>query len=489
MKSLNENAIDFKVIEKKVFNFVCDFGVRIIKEILESMDKILAEERDKENYRHKGLKKNTIKTVMGPVEYKRAVYKHMDEEGTKRFVYLLDEYLGMGTIGKMSGLLVEKVLENVTLSSYRNSAENVRSVTGQSISHGGAWNIVQKLGEKLQDEEIEKIDRLKSGKLKGEREVETLFMESDGLWLTMQGKDRPKKGKSKKREIKIGIHYEGWERRSGKKEAYVTKNKRVVAGFTDAKTFSLIRDASIAETYNIDEIKCRILNGDGAGWIKNGFDADGDYFQLDRFHISQAIIRNIKDKKESSNLLRLFRESKFKSFMKRLEELKFECGGVYEEVKKIEELESYIRSNKEGIVPYKKRLHISPPPHGVYYRDLGVMESNVFSVLGNRMKGRKMSWSIEGANNLSKILAVKSSGRLYEKIDKFLKFGIPQKAVEVYEETINRITEQQRKVEKKIKFYQVREGKIPFRETFLTEGRKAIRKMFDQKLFTEMIYR
>jgi hypothetical protein len=57
MKSLNENAIDFKVIEKKVFNFVCDFGVRIIKEILESMDKILAEERDKENYRHKGLKK------------------------------------------------------------------------------------------------------------------------------------------------------------------------------------------------------------------------------------------------------------------------------------------------------------------------------------------------------------------------------------------------------------------------------------------------
>jgi hypothetical protein len=60
-------------MEKEVFNFVCDFGVRIIKEILESMDKILAEERDKENYRHKGLKKNTIKTVRGPVEYKRAV--------------------------------------------------------------------------------------------------------------------------------------------------------------------------------------------------------------------------------------------------------------------------------------------------------------------------------------------------------------------------------------------------------------------------------
>jgi hypothetical protein len=37
----------------------------------------------------------------------------------------------------------------------------------------------------------------------------------------MQGKDRPKK--SRKKELKLSVTYEGWVRRSGKKEAYLAK--------------------------------------------------------------------------------------------------------------------------------------------------------------------------------------------------------------------------------------------------------------------------
>ena len=32
------------------------------------------------------------------------------------------------------------------------------------------------------------------------------------------------------------------------------------------------------------------------------------------------------------------------------------------------------------------------------------MESNVFTLIGNRMKGRRECWSIDGANNLAVLL-------------------------------------------------------------------------------------
>ena len=93
MHSLNENALDFKSLEEEVYKYVCELGVGIIKNVLMTIDKQLASERDKSEYRHKGLKDNTIKTVMGPVEYKRAVYEHYNEEENKEYVFLLDKSL------------------------------------------------------------------------------------------------------------------------------------------------------------------------------------------------------------------------------------------------------------------------------------------------------------------------------------------------------------------------------------------------------------
>jgi hypothetical protein len=490
MNSLNEKGLDFKSLEQEVFSYVCKLGVEIINAVLSNVDKQLVEERNKEEFRHKGLKRNTIKTIMGSVEYHRAIYETIDSDGNKKYIYLLDELLNMDTIGKMSGTLVEKVLENVSSKSYRKSAQNVSSLTGQSISHGAAWGLVQKFGEKLEKDETDKVERFKKGDLNGTREVDVLFMESDGLWLSMQRKDRPK-GVSGKREIKLGIHYEGWEKRgrNGKKETYRIKNKGVVAGFVAPEEFKLLRDANIAETYNYDEIKLKVLNGDGAAWIRNGHDADGDIFQLDRFHIARAIVRNIKDKNEARKLWKMFKNSQYKSFMGRLNELKYECGGVYEEVKKIAELENYIISNKDGVIPYQKRVQLPQSPEGLFYRNMGTMETNVFNVLGNRMKGQKMSWSTKGANHLAKILAAKASGKLYDKISSLLRDTLPQKALEVYETVINSVKENSKKMSKRTKVYPIHEATRPFTGAHLTEGRKAIRRMLDERLITELIYR
>lgn len=110
--------------------------------MLESYDAELAEGRDKSQYRDKGKRTTTVKTVYGEVSYARRVYQTKPEDGRKAFVYLLDEAMQMDKIGLLSTNLAEKIAMTVTESPYRVSADIISETCGQSISHGGAWNLV-----------------------------------------------------------------------------------------------------------------------------------------------------------------------------------------------------------------------------------------------------------------------------------------------------------------------------------------------------------
>ena len=71
--------------------------------------------------------------------------------------------------------------------------------------------------------------------------------------------------------------------------------------------FKNLTEAIIAEKYNVFEIQSRILNGNGEKWIKATCQYQDINFQLDSFHISQAILRDVSDKKEQKELLRFFK--------------------------------------------------------------------------------------------------------------------------------------------------------------------------------------
>ena len=64
-----KEEIKFKDLEEKNFKFVNMLGCLIIKSILEEQDAQIKQTRDKETYRNKGVRLNTIKTIMGEVEY------------------------------------------------------------------------------------------------------------------------------------------------------------------------------------------------------------------------------------------------------------------------------------------------------------------------------------------------------------------------------------------------------------------------------------
>lgn len=407
---IKENRVTFKELEKNIFKWVCEIGQNFTREFLEQYDQMLMKKRDRKKYRHKGLRQTTVKTVYGEVTYRRAVYEVTDEDGWKRFVYLLDEKLELEQIGLISTNMAELLVKGITEQSYRACAVQVSEATGQTISAMGVWNVIQALGEKVCEEEKELTEAHKQGKVCGEKESPVLFEEADGVYIKLQGKDR-RSCRQGKAEVKIGIAYDGWKQTG--QDRYQLVNKVVVAGFSHAREFHACREAAIAQTFNLDGVCQRILNADGASWIKKVKDKS-TCFQLDPFHRNKAVKEKIHNKKAQKDILELLAEEDIEGVFHYLELYKNSLSEE-EEVKDAEELIRYYKNNKEGLLPYQSQgLELPENPEGLEYRNMGTMESHVWSVIAKRMKHNHTSWSKRGGNHLAKILAKKCSGKLYE---------------------------------------------------------------------------
>ena len=96
---VTNDEVKFNDLEKKIFKFVCSFGCLILKLMLEAYDRKLMNARDTKKYRHKGLRGNTIKTIMGEVEYRRVMYE-MEENSIKKTECLNDVFIDEETRDK-----------------------------------------------------------------------------------------------------------------------------------------------------------------------------------------------------------------------------------------------------------------------------------------------------------------------------------------------------------------------------------------------------
>ena len=424
--SVAEKRVEFKSLEEKVFKYVCECGREIIKDILESYDEELRKNRNKKEYRNKGKRKRTIKTVMGEVEFERNVYETVTDEGEKIYEYLLDKELGLSRSGFFSELMSELIAKRCCESSYRSAAQAVSEQTGQVLSHTAAWNVVQTLGEEIDKQERQNAALAKTHRGKGILETKVLFEEQDGIWLKLQGAARRKYGSSK--EMKLAIAYDGAKETA--KGRYNLSNKVACANFESVNEFVKRKEGVIASTYNVDEIESRVLNGDGAEWIKKSIADENTYFQLDPFHRNKAIYANVKDKKKRAVLFELLRNGRVDDVFSCIEGY-INCSEDEEEIKGFEALETYFSSNRTGLVTVKDRAMDLPKTDAAKeYRYLGCMESNIFSIIGNRMKGRRGCWSIEGGNNLARLLCLKMTGKLSERIRAIGAICLPERYAE-----------------------------------------------------------
>ena len=424
---INEKLLTFKDIEKKIFEYACEMAREMTRELLEKYDRDLMVGRDKNAYRSKGKRHTTVKTIYGEVEYDRNVYEVKRDDGTHEFVYLLDEQLKIERVGLISQYLAEQLVAGITEQSYRDCAEEISRTTGQSISPMGVWNVIQSLGEAVCDDENKLVEEHKAGYIKGKEKAPVLFEEADGVYVNLQ------REKQDKGEIKVGIAYDGWKETGT--DRYSLDGKVVVAGFSNSKEFHEYREAAIAEKYDMDETMIRIMNADGAEWIKNVSDPD-TIFQLDPFHRNKAIKEAIPHPEAIRDIHEYLDRQDIDGLFDFLDAYKNSLSND-EEMERVSRLITYFANNRDGLLPYTERgIKLPANDKGLVYRDMGTMENHIWSIIAKRMKHNHTSWSIRGGNHLAKILAKKGCGRLGEVASKLKRPLFDSKKVENLTEEI-----------------------------------------------------
>jgi len=387
-------------LETKCYRECLEYGRKKLLEELKVRDEALAKERDKSRYRNKGFADTCIKTLMGPVEFRRRRY-YDTEDG--KFVFLLDEDLEMGGFGKISPTVAVLAVKAASEATYREAAREITDVTGLSISHQTVWDLTQTAGGKLRETES----------TTGEKKTKILFEEADGIWLHLQGKDRKTHGKSA--EMKIAISYDGIEK-ANKGKRRICDGKTACAGIMPVEEFRRKIERTVRSVYDTEAIDTRVLNGDGAEWIFSR----GDHVikQLDIYHRNKALITGISDKGLIKEITSKLYEKDISGALGLIEAY---MNSIEDEDKRIKAkgLYNYYSNNRDKLINYNRRgLKLPEINKGLSYARLGAMESNVFSLIGNRMKGHRKSWSIEGANNMAEILCLKHTGRLDEALKK-----------------------------------------------------------------------
>lgn len=401
----NSKIENFENFVSMVYQSVLKMGQEIVAQTLEKMDEALKKERDRKRFRCKGPRKTCVKTIMGPVEYQRQVYLDTTAVERKQYVYLLDEALNISRVGLFSTDLCRQVASLICETNYRGTARAITEMTGMSISHQAVHNVVQRLGGK-QAAAIEKHTSLAQNQ-QGLGQIETpiLYEENDGIWLKLQGKSRKEHGPSK--EMKVGIAYDGVRYMPcGKNEKRrILDNKVAYASFESAALFKKQKEGLVASRFNVNEIQMRILNGDGANWMSKK-NSERIISVLDEFHRNKKITECVRDPSFAKLLKELLYKKDIDTLLMCIE-AQINSVSDESEIAKLQELLRYYTDNKENLLGYYERGIEIPPtrvPGEIHHARLGSMESNVYTLIGNRMKDGRACWSIRGANNLALIL-------------------------------------------------------------------------------------
>ena len=217
--------------------------------------------------------------------------------------------------------------------------------------------------------------------------------------------------------MKLAIAYDGAKKTGTNR--YELTNKVACASFESVDKFYRRKEGVIAAHYNVDEVELRILNGDGANWIKRSVTDETIHYQLDPFHRNRAIFRAAPDENARKTMLKLLYRNGIEDLLSYIDAL---ANSMEDEAAELalRELYTYFSNNKEGLIGYDQRgLDLPQPSEGKVYRHMGAMESNIFSIISNRMKGRRRCWSVAGGDNLARLLCLKVTGKLHDTVRTF----------------------------------------------------------------------
>lgn len=377
--------------------------------------------------------KGTLATVFGAIRYtKYGVYVPTIRNSSRVFAPI-DDFLNV-----ISGLqypkeVLKKIGHLVTKVSYQEAAEILNN-SNIAITKQSVWNLTRDIiAPRVFDYEKEKtLDYLLGNKNKDteKKQISTLFIEWDGVWLSLDNTKDESQKTGKKQEMKLGKAYIGWAEKygAGENTVYRTEGTRYVAGFEAPETLRTMLNGKIDEVFDYANVKQIIVNGDGANWIFQDYDLDARVtLQLDMFHIVQKIHRCIKDNELKTKVLKLVDGNQFLEITELLRK-EIEAKSKTEDVKKLKTILEYLENNFGALRRYQKVVFVKLE-NGLKARNLGTMEASVRQVIGRRM--RVSAWSLEGARAMAAMLCLEHEGKLEEVLDKVLNRDYKMKYSEI----------------------------------------------------------
>ena len=208
----------------------------------------------------------------------------------------------------------------------------------------------------------------------------------------------------------MGIAYDGvtWEEGKNGQKRRTLDNKVAYASLEGAQDFRRKKEGLLASRFDVDAIDLRILNGDGANWIQKQKGTNA-ISVLDAFHRNKKITECVKNKEFAEILRKLLYNKEIDTLLDCIE-AQINSTTDKDEIAGLKELQRYYTENKDALLGYYDRGITIPEtraPGVVHHARLGSMESNVYTLIGNRMKDGRACWSIQGANRLALLLCLR----------------------------------------------------------------------------------
>lgn len=352
--------------------------------ILETIDTILFESKKrKQEYETKDLRKRTLMTEYGNIEYLRRYYKN---KKTKEYIYLVDEKMGIGKNERMTRDVESNIIELAHDISYSKTGNKV--IREEIISPTTVMKKVRKEELKIETKEEKK-------------QVKRLYIEADEDHVSERGN---KIGMPKLIYIHEGSYQKG--------KRNILKNIHYIGCLGKQSEDLWIEVAEyIDKKYDVKKIEKIYIGGDGATWIKEGLNwIEKSEFVLDRFHllkyINQATVEFTEYRNKLWYNINIFDpisvENIFKEIINKTTDEKRKEKVIYSY--------KYVMNQWKGIEIYET--------DGKYLKGCSA-EGHISHVYADRMSSRPRTWSDDGIDKMSRLRTfVSNGGKVYEELIK-----------------------------------------------------------------------
>ena len=332
----------------------------------------------------------TLATRLGDVTFRAT--RCLDRLGLP-FCPLLDE-LDVPRSARVSPAAASTLVSLATNCSYARAASTLADMGGSAVSATCVMSLVRAAGARCAEQDAALSAALfGDGVLPGGgRECESLCVEADGTWFSVQGPDRERAARC---EVKAVVAYAGKEAsRSGRVSRDGVARHACVA---PAGAFMPEAVAAVGTAYDLSSVREVHVGCDGEPWcaqVGEWFPGARATAHLDPFHVNRAILSCFPDPKLGWSVAEAVWDGGKQAAACLVEAAAAQGLARPEPAARVA---AYLRNNAD-------KIDVGGP-------SLGTMESENQHVYGARMDSFPCAWSVRGASDMARLRSRAFSGR------------------------------------------------------------------------------